>query len=275
MRRPLGLILALGLAPALGACSSDVSPSQKAVSVTEDHLGDIRSGELSLRLLASTADATPDRGVGFALQGQFAVSSDVGSLPVADLRYTRITGATRRSTRFISTGRRAFAEVDGRIVPLNDDDVNDMRVRGGKAAGKGGLEGLDLTKWFDDAEIADGSPVDGAATERITGTVDPVAALNDLLSLSLRFGASEQESPRTLSGGSADRVRDAVSSATAELVTGKTDRLLRQLQVEIVMKPDADQEKLRSALGDLVGTRLEFILDVSKLNSPVNVAEPR
>ncbi|MGI8809141.1 MAG: hypothetical protein ACR2KK_15140 [Acidimicrobiales bacterium] len=95
------------------------------------------------------------------------------------------------------------------------------------------------------------------------------------LALSLRFGASEQDSPRALSGEAADRVRRAVSSATGELVTGKDDRLLRHLQVEIVMKPDADQEQLRSALGELVATRLLFTLDVSALNTPVEVAEPR
>lgn len=45
-----------------------------------------------------------------------------------------------------------------------------------------------------------------------------------------------------------------------ELVAGTTDRLLRHLQVEIVIKPDADQEQLRSALGNLVGTRLQLSL---------------
>ena len=66
-----------------------------------------------------------------------------------------------------------------------------------------------------------------------------------------------------------------MSSSTGDLVTGTTDRLLRHLQVDIVIKPDANQEQLRSALGDLVGTRLQFILDVGNLNTPVEVAEPR
>lgn len=165
--------------------------------------------------------------------------------------------------------------MDGGIVALGDDDVQEMRVRGDKDAGRGGLDGLDLTEWFGDSKLGDGAPVEGAATERISGDVDPVAALNDLLALSLRFGASEQGSPRTRSGDAADRVRAAVSSATGELLTGKDDRLLRHLRVEIVMKPDVDQEKLRAALGDLVATRLQFSLDVSALNTPVEVAEPR
>lgn len=272
MRRPLGLVVTLLLG--LAACGSD-TPGQKAVSATEDHLDDVRSGHLTMRLLASTADAAPGRGVGFELEGPFAVSKEVGSLPVADLKYTRITGATRRSTRFLSTGQRAFAEVDGKLVRLGDDDVEDMRVRGGKEAGAGGLDGLDLTKWFLDPEVSAGAPVEAVATERVAGRVDPVAALNDLLTLSLRFGASEQDSPRTLSGASAERVRESVSTASAELLTGKEDRLLRHLHVEIDIEPQADQEELRSALGDLTGARLQFSLDVSKLNAPVEVPEPR
>lgn len=270
--RPLGLVLCLGFV--LSACGAGGSAADKAVSATEEHLGDVRSGQLSLRLLASVADAAPGRGAGFELEGPFAVGKEVGSLPMANLQYTRITGATRRSTRFISTGSRAFAEVDGTIVLLADKDVQDMRVRG-KDAGKGGLDGLDLSAWFRDGKLSEGSPIEGAATERITGDVDHVAALNDLLTLSLRFGASDQEAPRTLSGEAAERVRKAVSSSTGEMLTGKDDRLLRHLQVAIDIKPGADQEKLREALGNLTGTRLRFSLDVTKVNEPVQVAEPR
>jgi hypothetical protein len=273
MRRPLGLVLGLGLV--LTACGSGGSPADKAVSATEGHLGDVRSGQLSLRLLASVADAAPGRGAGFELEGPFAVGEEVGSLPVANLEYTRITGATRRSTRFISTGSRAFAEVDGRIVPLADRDVQDMRVRGGKDAGKGGLDGLDLSAWFSGGKLSEGSAIEGVATERVTGNVDPVAALNDLLTLSLRFGASDQDAPQKLSGEAADRVRRAVSSATGEMLTGKDDRLLRHLQVRIDIKPDTDQEKLGEALGNLTGTLLQFSLDVTNVNEPVEVAEPR
>jgi len=209
------------------------------------------------------------------VEGPFAVGKEVGSLPVTNLKYTRITGATQRSTRFISTGSRAFAEVDGRIVPLADKEVQDLRVRSGKDAGKGGLDGLDLSAWFSDGQLSEGRTVEGVATERIAGDVDPVAALNDLLTLSLRFGASDQEAPRKLSGESADRVRKAVSSSTGEMLTGKDDRLLRHLQVQIEIKPGTDQDKLREALGNLTGTRLQFSVDVTKVNEPVQIAEPR
>ena len=59
------------------------------------------------------------------------------------------------------------------------------------------------------------------------------------------------------------------------MLTGKDDRLLRHLQVQIEIKPGTDKEKLREALGSLTGTRLQFSLDVTKVNEPVEVAEPR
>jgi len=70
-------------------------------------------------------------------------------------------------------------------------------------------------------------------------------------------------------------VRQAVSSSTGEMLTGKDDRLLRHVQVQVELKPGADQEKLRQALGNLTGTRLQFSLDVTKVNEPVQVPEPR
>lgn len=271
MRRPLGLILGLGLV--LSACGAGGSAADKAVSATEDRLGDVRSGQLSLRLLASVADAAPGRGAGFELEGPFAVGKEVGSLPVANLEYTRITGAARRSTRFISTGSRAFAEVDGRIVPLADKDLQDMRVRGGKDAGKGGLDGLDLSAWFSDGKLSGGNPIEGVATERIAGDVDPVAALNDLLTLSLRFGASDQDAPRKLAGESADRVRKAVSSSTGEMLTGKEDRLLRRLLMEAKLGFDVPED-LRRALGEVVGAMITFELAVTNPNERISVEDP-
>jgi len=48
------------------------------------------------------------------------------------------------------------------------------------------------------------------------------------------------------------------------MLTGKDDRPLRHVQVQIEIKPGADQEKLRQALGNLTGTRLQFSVDVTR-----------
>ncbi len=265
-RFALALAMAVGL---LGAGCGGGGAGEKALGDTEAALDEIRSGRLSLRLLASTVDAPEGQGTGFQVDGPFAVGREVGSLPVADLRYTRITGSTRRVTRFVSTGRAAFVEVEGRTTRLTDQQVAGLRVT--EDGSGGGLEGLSLRSWLDEPEVADGPAMDGAATEKVTGKADPIAILNDLIALSGQFGAGA-DVPARLEGDAADRVRRAAGETTAEVLTGAEDRLLRRADVSVTLA--VVDPRVRQALGDLAGARLRMALEVTELNRPVQVADP-
>jgi len=170
------------------------------------------------------------KGAGFSVKGPFAVGEKKGSLPVADLRYTRITGTERRMTRFVSTGIRAFVEADGRVTELTPEQLADLRVTDEGSAG--GLDGLSLRRWLDDPKLATGPDIHGVPTEQITGKADAVAILNDVIGLTEQFGAGDGSVER-LEGAAADRVRRAVTGANAEVVTGKDDRLLRRADVSV------------------------------------------
>lgn len=268
MIRPVaGLVALAGLL--VGGCGGS-SAGIEALAASEEKLDDIRSGTLSLVVLASPTDATPGDGAGFQLEGPFAVGENEGSLPVADLRYTRIVGVHRRTTRFVSTGSRAFVEVDGRLTELSERQLRDLRVQGEGSAG--GLDGLSLRRWLDGPKVGPGPSIDGVATEQVTGTADPVAILNDIIAFTEQFGASDGTIGR-LEGDVAERVRRAAARARAEVVTGKDDRLLRRADVSVdlaVTDPD-----VRQALGDLAGARLTLALEVKDLNGPVEVEVPQ
>jgi hypothetical protein len=252
----------------VGACGR-TSAAESALEETESRLDRIRSGNLSLLLLASPATAADGEGAGFEVQGPFAVGEKKGSLPVADLRYTRITGGQRRTTRFVSTGTRAFVEADGRLTELTDAQLSGLRVQE-EDTSAGGLDGLSLRRWLDDPKVGAGPSVDGAATEQVTGKADAVAILNDVIGLTARFGDG---SVKRLEGDAADRVRRAVSAADAEVVTGKDDRLLRRAEVSVNLT--VSDRRVREALGDLAGARLSMALEVTDLNRPVDVAVPQ
>lgn len=261
-----GLVLVTVLT--LAACRES-TPGRQALRATQNTLDDVRSGTLSLLLLASTIDAPEGTGAGFQVEGPFAVGVAEGSLPVADLRFTRITGSDRRTTRFVSTGSEAFVEIDGNVTQLTEAQVAGLRV--GDEGSVDGLEGLTLTRWLDDPEVAPGPEVDGVATEQVTGTADPIAILNDVIDLSDQFGAA-QDGVRRLEGDAADRVRNAVSAARADVVTGKADRLLRRANASVDLAVTDPQ--VREALGDLAGARLTLTLEVTGINQPVEVAAP-
>ena len=130
---------------------AESTPGAKALDATQDKLDDVRSGTLSLVLLASAADAPEGTGAGFRLEGPFAVGTEEGSLPVADLRFTRVTGPDERTTRFVSTGSQAFVVAGGDVTELTQEQLADLRVRDGESTE--GLEGLTLTRWLDDPTV--------------------------------------------------------------------------------------------------------------------------
>ena len=272
MRRVLCLGVLSALSASLVACGRE-PPGQRALDATEQRLSKVRSGVLTMSLLASPAGAPEGRGVGFELEGPFAVAEEKGRLPVADLAYTRVTGDQRRTTRFVSTGTRAFVQLGGRTYELEPGQVADLRATGEDEAGKGGLDGLRLDEWIDDPRLGVGPGAGAGATDLITGTLDPVAALNDVLSLAAGFGVSEEDAPRQLEGESAERVRRAVRSSSVELLTGRSDRLLRRLRMQIDLGVE-DQAALREALGRLAGVRLGMELRVDQPNRRVRVEAP-
>ena len=271
MSRLVAVAMALALL-ALG-CGDDRNPAEKALAAAESGLGKIESGELTMELLASPAvESTAPRGVGFRLEGPFRVGKDDGELPVADLEYTRITGGERRTTGFLSTGKEAFAQLDGVYYQLDDDQVAALRVT--DDADGGGLDGLSLEEWVAEPRVGPGPRLAGVATRRITGAVDPVPAINDMLELAGGFGATDDDAPSRLEGEGADAVRRAVRSATLDMLVGAEDDLLRRMELVIELGVRGESAAVRRALEGLAGARLSFELGVADVNRPVTVKAP-
>lgn len=247
------------------ACNDD-SPSEKAVADTEAKLDDIESGRLEFELLASTLDEEGE--IGFSVAGPFAIAKSEGLLPEVDLEYTRITGERRRTTKFVSTGKDAFVELDGRTWKLGRDQVDALQAEDSDTGG-GGLEGLDLTGWIETSAVAER---DGSV-DRVTGKLDAIPALNDILGLAHEFGAGEVEAPEPLEGENADVVERAVRRATYTLDTTDDERFLRRFEAVIDLALD-EKDDLSEALGTLAGARLRLVVAVDDVNEPVRVRAP-
>jgi hypothetical protein len=264
---------AVALVLLAAGCGDDRTAAEKALGAAESGLDQIESGELTMELLASPATASAARrGVGFRLEGPFRVGKEKGDLPVADLEYTRITGSERRTTGFLSTGERAYAQLDGVYHQLDDDQVAELRVTDD---GDGsGLHGLSLEEWVAEPRVSAGPRLAGVATRRITGAVDAVPAINDLLELAGGFGATDDDAPSRLEGDAADAVRRAVTSAKLDMLVGAEDDLLRRMDLVIDMGGRGQSEAVRRALKGLAGARLSFELGVADVNRPVVVKPP-
>ena len=277
MQRRAALILCVLTSLATSACGG--SDATSVLSVTASRLGEIRSGELTLSLIAEGGDTR----AGFKLAGPFAFPNG-GGLPVGKLAYTQIAGERQATVTLISTGEEAFVEANGRTYVLPERQADRLRVVGaslgasggssdsggsGEASGRGlGTVGLDA--WLVDPEVSEGGEVGGAETERVSAELDVVRAANDLLALLAAFqgGPAAQ-----IEGRDAEILRGATEEATVELLTGKEDRLLRSLVVDLRLSADAP-DKLREQLGPIGRAHFRLELVIANPNEPVRVEAP-
>lgn len=258
---------------ALGAACGGGSPTEgeKVMKATASKLGEIRSGVLQFRLTAGAAGVQENPEVGFELSGPFALA-EPGALPVTQIDYTRIAGEARTTTQLVSTGSRAFVVLDGTAYQLPFDQTE--RLRAPREASEGdGFGGLRIDEWVEDPQVSPGEVVADTATDRITGTVDVVRTLNDLFAFGRTVGAAELAVPE-ISGEDAEQLREVTESATLELLTGKDDRLLRRLSVDIRLSAQVP-DRVRTALGPIAAATIRLFLAVEQPNTPVQVAAPQ
>lgn len=257
MRRAAPLLVVLALAAA--GCGG--GHSQEVLSDTADNLGKIRSGDLTLRLVVSPRTGTKGR-IGFVLRGPFSLRR--GALPVAKVAYTQIAGARQATATFISTGKKAYAEVNGKVYELPAASTESIRRAAGGPAGSGGFAGLDIGSWVEHPSVSS-----SGGQDHISAGLDVVAAANGLLELLRGLG---RDAP-TIDGDQADRLRDAVDSSSFDVWTGSRDHLLRRLLMRASLGLDVP-ESLRRVMGDVVGAKVDFELSVAHPNEPVSVATP-
>jgi hypothetical protein len=222
---------------------------------TADRMDRIRSADLDMRLALE-----PDEGsgrVGFALRGPVDLGKGDG-LPTARLEYTQIAGPREGRGTFISTGGEAFVEVAGKAYRVPDDA---LAAQAGTV--RDGMR-LPVGRWMRDPELSE----EGDAY-RVAADLEAVAALRDIFAAAGNAGLDVPD----LRGAAADELREAVESATIEVWSGREDRLLRRLKLDVAFRVQTPAA-LRNELGELAGGRLTFGVDLAKHNQPVRVEAP-
>jgi hypothetical protein len=265
MRRFGALSLA---ALTLAACGGD-RDAEDVLAETADNLEEIQSGTLSMRLVVTPKGENGDS-VGVELHGPFSLQGP-GELPVARIAYTQIRGSERRTMTVVSTGRKAYVELDGQAYELPPEQAERLRQAVKELKEGEALRKLGVVDWTEDPKLSDGGVVGGTAADRIDAKLDFAAAVQDLAELGRGLG---QGSFGRLSETDEETIERATRSADFRLFTGEEDRLLRRLDVEVDLGFDVPSDLL-GALGTLVGVRIDFALGIENPNRPVTVVEPR
>lgn len=256
----------VGLCLALAACSS--APAD-VVSETTANLEELKSGRLELSVKATSPSGAEGEQAeaGFELSGSFELPEE-GELPIADLTYSDLGTEGSTAQGFISTGDAAYVVVGDTAYEVPAEQA--AALRGGSADGQGLFDELQVSDWIREPELVEGEEHSGEEVDRVSGELDVVAALNDLVSTAQRFGRSDLDA---IDADEAERLENAVDRARIELLTGAEDRLLRRLSIAIEFALDESLE-LTEILGPLAGATFELDLEISDPNEPVEVEAP-
>jgi hypothetical protein len=252
----------------LAGCAGGGESADEVLSETAANLGKIRSGTLHVDLRVEPRGPTGTDAFGFALDGPFSLGGST-PLPVADIEYTQTVGDDSATVTVISTGTKAFIRTQGQTYELPAEQAAQLQGAAGQLRAGAGLGEFAIDEWIEDADVDDGGDVGGADTDHVTAELNVVAAVRDLVALARQLGQNVPE----LSDQDVDRLEDSVRSSRFEVYTGKDDRLLRRLELEVDFGLDVPRE-LRGAFGSLVGARLLFELGVDDPNREVRVEEP-
>jgi len=256
------LPLLLGVVVLAGCGGGDADPAV-VLSQTAANLGKITSAEsLHLKLLVEPRDGEP---FGFELEGPVALCEQ-RALPLLDVEYTQIANGQEATVRIVANGTQGFVVLDGAAYELSEEQAADLRSACDDLEGSdGGLSSLRVGDWVRDPDASTGDDLD-----TVTGELDVVAVVNDLVDIARAFGGS---SLARLDRDDAQRIADATEDSSFELETGHDDHLLRRLALEAELGFDVTED-LRRALGDAVGGTFTFELELEDPNSQVEIQTP-
>ena len=261
MRRTVPLLL--GLMLVLPGCGGGDADPAVVLSQTAANLGKIRSAEsMHLKLLVEPREGEP---FGFELEGPFALCEQQ-ALPLLDVAYTQIANGQEATVRIVANGTQGFVVLDEAAYEMSDDQEADLRSACDELeGGDGGLESLRVGDWVRDPDASSGDDVD-----TVTGELDVVAVVDDLVDIARAFGGSTLA---RLDEDDAARIAEATEGSSFELETGHEDHLLRRLFLEAELGFDVPDD-LRRALGEAVGGTFTFELELEDPNGQVQVQTP-
>ncbi len=252
------ILSVLLVAAGCGGSGGSGGSAAPALDETASKLASIESGELTMSVQITPKDGER---FGYEIKGPIKLAAQ-GESPLADVEYTQRANGQEETVRLVLTEDGGWVERKGARTDLTQAQLDQLRASG-SLLGQGGLESLSFEDWVADPKLSDGP--DG--TDKVTGELDVIAAMNGLAGLSglLSTGTTKVDESRQA------QVEESVKDSSFELLTGKDDRLLRKLAVMFEFDSDVPEE-LRDVLGkDAVGATFEFDLGLDDVNEPVEI----
>lgn len=212
------------------------------------------------------------------LAGPFEIRTG-DKLPTARIEYTVSSGGQKQTVTLITTGDKAYTEIQGQAYELPPGALKDLQKAaiGLKSKGKagGGLAGLNLNfdKWVVAPKVVNGGVVGGQKTWRVDAGVNVVTALRDLIIQSKALGSiTGSQLPTSLSDKDAEVLRKSIKRAYVRIYVGRYDGILRRF--DLTMDVAQGGGAASAATAALSGGRANITIAISDPNQPIDVKAP-
>jgi hypothetical protein len=276
MRRTTFALLFCAIAALLSACGSSDDSVGSLLSKTFSPDTSIKSGRLNAQLDANVQGIQGLNGpVRLRLSGPFQ-SGGKGQMPRFDFTLGLSAGGQTFTAGGVSTGDRGFVRFGGQAYAVSEQLFKQFRDGYLAAAKKSQKDkgsapslstlGIQPRNWLRNARKAGEESVAGTTTIHIAAGIDVARLLDDVNRLLGRASAASgsKQVPQRLTDQQRQTIQNAVKSANVDIFTGKDDKLLRRLDVQIALKPS----------GKVKGGTVRFQLQLDALNKDQQIAAP-
>jgi hypothetical protein len=239
----------------------------------------IKSGNLALSLRVETQGGTNTQPIVVQLSGPFEDQGQ-GKLPKLALE-AKLEGAGQNLDAGItSTGDKGFVTFAGTDYVVSDPVFAELKQGFEKAQAEAGKQkgaslatlGVDPRRWLRNPRNAGEVKVGDDDAIKITGEVDVPKLLDDVNTAIERTRALGIQGtgslPEKLTPKQRQEAIDAVKSLAVEIYTGKDDRILRRMVVDLAVNPP------EGTAGGTQSATVKLDLQFTDVNEPQDISAP-
>jgi len=273
-------LLAL-LAGVLAACGGSSASDEDPNAVLKETFGGgkaVKSGKIAASIDLKAKGGNLNGPVSIKLDGPFESQGDK-QLPKFDLNLSLSGGGQSLSAGAISTGDQGYLKFSGQTYAVPADVFAQFKKGFEQSQSKTGTQGstlsslgVDPIKWLENPKNEGTEDVAGTETIHITSDVDVTAFLDDLDTIVKRAGSlGAGNVPSSITPAQKQAIAAAVKKAEFQVWSGKDDKILRKLQLDISFEVPAGQ---RQQAGGLESGELTVVLQLSDIGKGQDIEAP-
>jgi hypothetical protein len=261
-----------------GGSGSASSNPQTLLKQTFSSSSTIKSGRLDFQLVITpTGSSIITTPITLGISGPYT-QDEKGQVPQSDLTISFSGLGKHASFGILSTKSAAFISLEGTNYKLPAADFKQISHSVAQSSSTGAVPGfsalgINPEGWLTNPQVVGTEEIDGAQTEHLSATLDVAKVLSDVNTL-LSKDASKLGAPAStdhISAATVQKITAAIKNPTIDLWTGKSDSILRRLQLAATVPVSGTTS---TELGGLTSASFKLTVDATDVNQPQTITAP-